>query len=546
MTQPSPSQPYHQTPLRVGLFLDSLTLPYWAFDAIAKIVDSSIADTVLLIVNDSPKGRSRWYFLYDSYIQFDQKRFGQHPNAFESKDLRTLLSDCPVIRVVPESNDLTDTFSQVDVDKIQSYNLDVAVRFGFQIPQGKILEAVRYGIWSYRPMAPQNSQYHPAGFWEVMNQDTVMSQTLEMYSKEAPNGRIIYQSYGGILNYSVVRTLNRPFLRAATFTLRKLDELYKKGPSVLQNTLDDERVTNYKHSQIPGNLHMLALSPKIAWRYLQKRFRDTTSQDQWEVAYYLGDEQQSLEDTYTQHKFLKSPNGRFWADPFVIKKDNRFYIFIEEFINKLDRGILAVIEIDDKGNHRGAQPILEKDYHLSYPFIFEWENEYYMVPETHENGTIDLYRSKSWPDQWEYVKTMIDGVTAADATLFELNGKWWMFTTIGKESMDEELYIFYADSPMGEWKPHMQNPVKSDIRSARPAGRIFKRGETYYRPAQDCSVRYGYAIVIHEIIQLDTETYIEKAVNKILPHGHKGIVATHTVNHAEGISVVDGVIWAPK
>lgn len=545
MTQPPASHPYHEAPLRIGLFLDALTLPKWAFDIATHISNSSIAEIAVLVINgSSSQANNRRYFLYNKYMDFDQRQFGQHPDVFQDADLNTLLPDCPIIRVEPESKAATDTFSQADVDKICAYNLDVAIQLGFQSIQGKALETARYGIWSYQPAALQGN---PAGFWEMMNRDPVIHTDIEMYSPEYPNGRVIYQAFTGATYYSVVRTLNRPFMRYAAITVHKLNGLYEQGPSALEIVINDnERVANYKHRRIPGNLQMLTLLPKIISRFIQKRREKTGNEDHWQIAYYLGDEQQPLENTFTKHKFIEPPTGHFWADPFVVKKDDKYYIFIEDFPYQLDRGILSVLEMDKHGNYGESRPILEKDYHLSYPFIFEWDNEYHMIPETHENGTIDLYRCVSFPDQWELVKTLVDGVVAADATLLEYNGKWWMFATIGSESMNEELHIFYADSPIGEWQPHKQNPVKSDIRSARPAGHIIKRGDTYYRPAQDCSVRYGYAIVIHKIVQLDTESYIEEQVSKILPHGFERIAATHTINYTEGISVIDGDIMVPK
>lgn len=541
-TTPPSSQSDHHTPLRIGLFLDALTVPAWVFQAVADIIDSPIANIVLLVMNDSPpKARSRNYFLYDLYIKFDQRRFVQQPDALKSTNLKEIVSDYPAIHVVPESSNSGNAFLQADVDKIRAYNLDVVICFGFQQLQGKILETARHGFWSNHPTNPQSAHNNPSGFWETMNKEGVMANVMTVHSPEHRHGRIIYRSYASASNLSVSRTNNVSLWKSASIILLKLKELYEYGSSALEKTYDE-----MKPRETPGNLRMLTLYPKIALRLIQKRLENLDGKEQWQIAYLLGHEQESLADTFTQFKFLKPPIDHFWADPFVVKKDGKFYIFIEDFVNELNRGILAVIEMDDKGNYQDAQPIMQKPYHLSYPFIFEWENDYYMIPETHENQTIDLYRSVSFPDQWELVKTMISGVTAADATLLELDGKWWMFVTIGKNSLNDDLYIFYADSPLGEWKPHKLNPVKSDVRSSRPAGHIFKRGDTYYRPAQDCSVRYGYAIVIHKIVQLDTETYIEEPVSKVLPHGHTGIIGTHTINHTEGISVIDGIIVVPN
>jgi hypothetical protein len=83
--------------------------------------------------------------------------------------------------------------------------------------------------------------------------------------------------------------------------------------------------------------------------------------------------------------------------------------------------------------------------------------------------------------------------------------------------------------------------VKSDARSARPAGRIFEWQGSCYRPAQDCSKRYGYATIFHQILSLDEERYEEKEVSRILPHWEKGLLGTHTWNCAGELVVMDGL-----
>ena len=75
--------------------------------------------------------------------------------------------------------------------------------------------------------------------------------------------------------------------------------------------------------------------------------------------------------------------------------------------------------------------MLERDYHLSYPFLFEWHGQLSMAPETKRNKTIELYRYVEFPLKWEFERVIIDDVQAVDATLHELDGMWWLFCNIG-------------------------------------------------------------------------------------------------------------------
>jgi hypothetical protein len=141
---------------------------------------------------------------------------------------------------------------------------------------------------------------------------------------------------------------------------------------------------------------------------------------------------------------------------------------------------------------------------------------------------------------------LLDKIRAVDATLAEVDGRWWMFANIGQErasrwsDWNEELHVFHAPSPLGPWTPHRRNPVKSDVRSARPAGRLFRLGRDLYRPAQNCAVRYGHSITINQVVRLTPSEFREVPVSAILPHWAAHLVGTHTINSVRGLTVIDG------
>jgi hypothetical protein len=244
---------------------------------------------------------------------------------------------------------------------------------------------------------------------------------------------------------------------------------------------------------------------------------------------------------------LTPPSDRLWADPFVWKREDRYYIFYEERLYSSDRGHIACLTLDNQLKPVDNCVVLERPYHLSYPFIFEYQDEIYMIPETEKNRAVELYRCTRFPDHWELVKTLLTDIRAIDATLLEANGKWWLFTTIKERNSWDILHLYSADHPLSnEWTPHPRNPIVKDIRSARPAGRIFCHNGELIRPSQDCSVRYGYAINFNRVSVLTDSEYQETPEWFLKPPEGTNIFGTHTWNQADGLTIIDAFIRRKK
>jgi hypothetical protein len=244
---------------------------------------------------------------------------------------------------------------------------------------------------------------------------------------------------------------------------------------------------------------------------------------------------------------LLPPSDRLWADPFVWKYADQYYIFYEEKLYSADRGHIACMTLNNQLRPVSNCIVLERPYHLSYPFIFEYQDEIYMIPETEKNRTVELYRCTDFPNRWELVKTLLTDIRAIDPTLVEANGKWWLFTTIKERNSWDTLHLYSADHPFSEeWIPHPCNPIVKDIHSARPAGRIFFYNGALIRPSQDCSVRYGYAINFNRISVLTDSDYKETAVWFLKPPERTNIFGTHTWNQADGLTTIDAFIRRKK
>lgn len=128
-----------------------------------------------------------------------------------------------------------------------------------------------------------------------------------------------------------------------------------------------------------------------------------------------------------------------------------------------------------------------------------------------------------------------------DTTFVGWNGKIWAFATRDTATCNTDLFVFYADTLAGPWQAHPLNPVKTDVRSARPAGTPFVVDGRLYRPAQDCSTHYGSAVSINEVTTLSETDFEERVVSRVEPSAEGGYrYGLHTISQVGDVTLIDG------
>jgi len=229
---------------------------------------------------------------------------------------------------------------------------------------------------------------------------------------------------------------------------------------------------------------------------------------------------------------IQPPKDTIWADPFPVIYEDRTFIFIEQQI-KNKNGTLGFIELFEDLTWTDFTPILEADYHLSYPHIFQNEGLWYMIPETHENNKIDLYVCKVFPNIWKYHSTLIDTISAVDSTIINHNDTWYLFTSTQKEGFNSSLSIFYSDTfPSTNWKSHPNNPVIRGKNHSRMGGALFvDDSNNLIRPAQSSVKEYGEKLTLNKVIKLSKTHYSEEKIRVIHPEKKLNAVCTHTWNN---------------
>ena len=238
----------------------------------------------------------------------------------------------------------------------------------------------------------------------------------------------------------------------------------------------------------------------------------------------------------------KQDGDAFLADPFGIPlPDGTCLLLAEEFVGASGRGRIVAATIGEASYISPPHPVLELGVHLSYPYVVPSDHGWLFAPESSRAGEVAVYRLGSASGPAQRVGTLLDGFAAVDPTIVEYEGRWWLFATDAARNPDGHLHVWYADRARGPWAPHALNPVKCDVRSARPGGTPFIVDGVLYRPAQDNSGTYGGALVINRIDLLTPEGFEETTVARMDPDPDGAYPSgIHTMSAVGSSVLVDG------
>jgi len=528
-----------RAPLRLLLVTDGDTIPTWLGKCVQD-VERSEAATCVLVLRTAPeeaRGVFRFVqrlrqFLFWLYQIVDRRLFRGFPDAHAPINLQSALPKCRLVE---------------RADLLQAEPLDVVLDPFCLLPDGWLAERSRYGVWSmtFDQNGDQRTQSTPA-FWEVIEGRPSTETRLCIHRKGLSKTLSLYVSVAPTNRRSVSRSQNHVYWKISAALARNIQILWEDPDAFLERLKAAASFDVTRNPSLaPGNLEMLRAGTLLLRRYVADKWTSTLYREQWALAYRHGTGDRLPSGTIHQ---LIPPMDRFWADPFPIQVGNDYYIFHEELLFSTGKGSIVLTVVDDKGRCDRPIPILETDYHLSYPFVFQWDGDFFMMPETASRRRVEVYRCVDFPVHWKLERVVLRDLTALDPTPALLFGRWWLFANIpayGAGHLDE-LHLFYSDSPLGPWTPHRDNPIKSDVRSARPAGRIFENQGEFYRPAQDCSTRYGSAVVLNRILQLNPETYEEIEMGRVGPNWGPQVEGVHTFNVAGNMTVIDCLLRRRK
>ncbi|MCG7391570.1 hypothetical protein MHY87_01435 [Microvirga sp. ACRRW] len=493
---------------------------------------------VLLIVNDessqqsdlahkalSSQETSTLWSLYDRMV------IARSSRSMMPVNMAPVLGHLPVIHCSSElACENFQSLSSSNLDEVRQYDLDFVLQLTPDRLLGEILTVPRFGVWSFNHGDPEKISGTPPGFWEIYRDDPVTGAFLQR--------RVDGSGIGVILRRGFFKTFARSYCRSRDNVLFGSSDWPRQVCRDIQRSRADYFAGSAAPAKaqshlFPSNLEMI----RFGWMSLKAWVRNTIEwffhQQQWNVGIIdepihkvldLAERRRSGIVTGTMPpsvRWLPEEKGLFLADPFAISRYNGskggMTIIAEEYPWKQERGRISITESSDGYTFGKLTPVIELPCHMSYPFLFEHEETIYCIPETFEAREVSLFRAGPSLREWTKVATLVEGFSAVDSTVFQHNGRWWLFCTSQDAGSNSTLFAWHANELTGPWQPHDANPLKIDIRSGRPAGTPFMYEGELYRPAQDCSTGYGAAVVINRVLALTPERFSEEVVAVLKP-----------------------------
>jgi hypothetical protein len=436
------------------------------------------------------------------------------------------------------------------VDAIRALNLDVILRFGFNIIRGDILKTARHGVWSFHHGDSERYRGGPPLLWELIESNPLSGAVLQRLDDSLDAGTVL--SRGLLATCSkpdVKRNRYNVYWSTQHFVIQRLYELHRYGPEHVEQqarTCGEYRGKRAIY-RTPTNTEMARwLVPRVA-KVAARRLRYRNQMSHWQIG--LRRSQQPL---YRQPEriapsevtWLDSPRGKFWADPFLIERDGAPWVFFENYDYAERRGVIDAGRIEN-GKLVDVRTVLNRPEHLSFPHVFEHGGEVWMIPESEQAGAVNLFRCTRFPDQWVFERTLLD-IRAVDAVPFLHGDRWYMFVSpVVVDAQVPFTLLFTAPQLPGPWSLHPAGCISGDVRVARGAGSIIRDGERLIRVSQECADGYGHSVCFSEI-ELSEDAFRSKPYAELLPEQLGNFGGVHTYNRVGDWEVIDGRSLKPK
>lgn len=434
------------------------------------------------------------------------------------------------------------SYNNGDIEKISSLDLDLILRGnGSGIFKGKILQSAKDGIISFHHGDNRWNRGGPYGFWEVYFRKPETGFIIQILNEKLDDGDVIFR---GEMPTSILYTLNKI-------------NLLQTGNIFMERIIKEYATTGLLPPVLPKTpySYMLLKSPKLTQLFLYcirssgliissyLKFKILRKNSRWSVAFVRSDWKNS---NLSKATIIKNPKGRFLADPFVITRSNQTMIFVEDYNFLHEKGVISAIQIFPDGSYEILSDIIKEDFHLSFPYLFEYKGILYMIPETSSQKTIRLYKCIKFPHQWQFLDNLMENVDALDSMIFEHSDMWWLLTNMapdGSSSQDSQLCVFSATSPLSrDWQPHPKNPVCFSPEYGRNGGLLRDKNGSLFRVRQKQGFNhYGKSYSIAKINRLDLDFYEELFYCEVEPKFFPNLTGTHHMSSERGITVFDFV-----
>ena len=462
----------------------------------------------------------------------------------KSRALQQVVSP-PILDKVPtqcfELKVQQNGFYEPDSDtiaNIASFKLDFIINFSNYRFNGDILKDVKYGVWYYAFGDPEKYSGNLPGLWEIYNNDRITRACLLKFSGDPTKRDILREGYLKT-NITIAATLDNIYLESAKWPLL-ISKVLPKKPE--QFSCESIRIKTHAYEGVPGNFQLLKLGLIQFIGFCKKAYKSLFITDYWNIGVAKIPIQDFLNPEIVPeiNWYNRLPPARFIADPFALFDKGKLQIVYEDFQFREGIGKIASVSFSND-SFEEQRIVIDENFHMSYPFLITYDNAFYCIPETYQKNQVRLYKAESFPHSWKLEKVLIDNYAGIDSTVFKYKNIWYLFSTNKHAGAHYNLNIHYSNSIFGPWQEHPKNPVKTDIRSVRPAGTIFMHQGDIYRPSMDYSEKVEGRIAINKIIALSTVDFREQIHTYVDPFSNTYYSdKVHTLCQVGPYTLIDG------
>lgn len=542
-------------PIRFGIMCRGRTFAAWEAACIRNLMALDGVEPALLLVDDRPPLQpslgERLINLFNPktllWRLYQRAILNRRSLSTQPVDLSEELADVPVLGCQPnQSGKFVQRFRPEEVAAVREHDLDFIIRFAFNILRGDVLESARYGIWSFHHADPDLYRGTPPGFWEIYRGDPITGTVLQRLTERLDAGVMLHKGFFKTDPASYARSRDNIFFGAADWPARLCRQIQAEQGASLETQPSSTSAPIY---QAPNSLQMMSFLWTSAMAWIASQLRSLFRVQQWSVGiidapieHVAGLAGSTIPESLIRSaRWLPEPLGRFLADPHAVSNEGGMMILAEDYDWTAELGHIATIQVSDDGTVGPPAPAIRLPTHLSYPYLLPLGDRLYCIPESSQSGEVVLFEAGWDRRKWTKVATLIEGAPIIDPTIFQHDGRWWLFGTRADAGDNCKLFGWHADELTGPWEPHAANPLKTDIRSSRPAGPPFVNEGKLYRPAQDCSTGYGAAVTVNRVTTLTPDRFEEEAVSRVAPDAMgRYPTGLHTLCGAGGRTIIDG------
>jgi hypothetical protein len=427
-----------------------------------------------------------------------------------------------------------------DLDSVRALDLDFVLSLGVDSPAGPILEIPRYGVWAFDFDRDWTGRLGLGELRRVARGEPVAEAALLRLEPADDRAVVLREGWFRVDDRTPAVGVTRTRDECSKWPAWACSALQRGEASRFEGPVVGTTPTRHP---VPGSAQMLRLAALVVRNRLRAAWWRLFRHPQWNIGIVdlpihalLG-----AGSHPPVRWFPLAGRQAFLADPFGLRRGEEATILCEYFDYRRAKGTICSIDVSGGDFASSPEPALELAEHSSYPCLVEDGDALYCIPEAHRAREVALFKADPFPRGWTKVGTLLHDVSAMDPTVFRYDERWWLMCADGDNGGESDLLVWHAATLEGPWLPHAANPVKIDVRSARPGGTPFEWEGNLYRPAQDCSQAYGGRVVVNRVTRLTPQEFAEVPVTTIEPDADGPYPAgRHTLSALGDLTLIDG------